>query len=203
VVECHRSGLCVFGEGPVARFANQHLFSHWPNALFNRLDEEYREFARAVRGPGVGIELPILTALVLSRASRRDEIPVTIRDIRDSYASDRTALWELLDQMWFARTAREQMRALQILNQAADSIFDAAFPKKFRALSVGWELGKLSLAGAVGAFKTVVDHNEPRLQVSAVSFANQLANDLHHFLLANHSILQRHLTPSERRAFGM
>ena len=203
MVECHRAGLCVFGEGPIARLANEHLFSQWPNALFDRLDEEYRKFARAVRGPGVGIELPVLTALVLSRANHRNNIPETIRDIRESYTPDRTALWERLEQMWYARSAGEQMRSLQGLEKAAESIFKAAFPQKFRAISVGWELGKLSPAGVVGAVKAVMDHNEPRLQVSAVSFAEHLANDLHHFLQSNHAILQRHLTASERRNFGM
>jgi hypothetical protein len=203
MVEAHRNGYSVYSKSPVASLCDEHIFTRWPSALFDKLDQEYKDVGRRLRGPGLAVDLPPLIALVLSRSSSRYGIPETILEIREEYAKDRAELWNILSAMWTSTRAAEQIKILDKLEMAAASIFRTAFPERFNALSIGWELGKLSPAGITGAIKAIVDHHTPRLQVSAVSFARRLADDLHFHLQNQSSVLRRLLSVAERQHFGV
>jgi hypothetical protein len=151
---------------------------------------------------GTGLELPPLTALLLSRAASRSQIPQTLVDMREEYRRDRDELWALLTEMWTAHDLAKQRKLLAKLTGLGRSIFQTAFGRKFDALSIGFELAKLSPAGIAGAADKFRQQKGSRIHVHAVSFAEKLSMDLTNFTMANHAILARHLTKAERVQFG-
>src|SRR6202012_5621041 len=102
------------------------------------------------RGPGTGLELPPITALVLSRSTSRARIPQTIIEMREDYAAGRSELWSLLTEMWTAQELSHQQKYLKKLIGLGQSIFTKSFGRTFDAISLGLELGKLSPAGITG-----------------------------------------------------
>ena len=153
LVECHRSGYCIYGRGPLVDLCQEHIFSKWPNHLFENLDKEYKEFTELTRGQATAVSLPPLTALILSRAPRRQDIPMIIRGMREEYEESRMELWERIEQMWSAPNAREQARIPQELQGASEHLFKAALPEKVRALTIATELSKLSPSGVAALLK--------------------------------------------------
>lgn len=137
LVECHRAGVHVYGDSPIIRICNEHLFSLWPHKLFESFDEEYRRATRELRGPGIAVELPSVTAILLSRSPSRGAIPEALRDLRAEYDRPRRELWDLLGEMWSAPTLSRQMRILRKLRGAAAGLFASAFRERVDILSVG------------------------------------------------------------------
>jgi hypothetical protein len=203
IVELTRQGYHIYGKAPIFDICGEHLFSIWPDRIFTDLEQEYREFARSLRGPGTGLELPPLTALLLSRSDSRPEIPATLVAIRDEFESFRSELWEILSEMWKAHSLQTQRKILSKLKPLGKSIFQASFEKNFDALSLGMELAKVSPAGIIGAMEKSRQQGAPRLQLRAVSFAQKLSSDFIKYMMTNRSLLKRHLSESERRSFGM
>jgi hypothetical protein len=202
IVELTRQGYSLYGRIPLFEICYEHLFSRWPDAIFEELGQEYQAFQRSLRGPGTGLELPPLTALLLSRAASRSQIPQTLVDMREEYRRDRDELWALLTEMWTAHDLAKQRKLLAKLTGLGRSIFQTAFGRKFDALSIGFELAKLSPAGIAGAADKFRQQKGSRIHVHAVSFAEKLSMDLTNFTMANHAILARHLTKAERVQFG-
>ena len=58
LVACHRQGMHVYSELPIAKICDEHIFSQWPDRLFQYLGEEFLEVTRSFRGPGIAVELP-------------------------------------------------------------------------------------------------------------------------------------------------
>jgi hypothetical protein len=202
LVGCHRAGLIVYGHSPIAQICSEHLFSKWPDYLFKTLDEEYRQATEELRGPGLGVALPLLTTLLLSRAPSRSRIPEALRDIREEYEPDRDRLWTMLGEMWEAPTFKRQIGVLRTLEGAATSLFKTSFPERTDALSVALTAASLIKGDAVSPLRKLHDWNQPRARVGAVSFAQKLASDLRGRLLNQREIMRRHFTDAEFREFG-
>jgi hypothetical protein len=203
LVACHRAGYTVYGFRPVFKFCEEHVFSHWPKELFSSLDSEYRAMVRSLRGPGIAVELPPILAIILSRAKYRAEIPDAIRDLRAEYRTARDKLWKLLNEMWSEPTLKQQVRILQDLKSASQSIFGTAFPERFDALSFGLSLSQLSPGGIASAAKQLRERDRPNARVQAVSFAYKLSQDLRHSVLNSRTVLKRHFTEAELSDFGI
>ena len=203
LVSLARAGVDVYSVHPVAKVATEFVFHEWPRKIFEKLDQEYRKEMRELRGSGIAVDLPPLTAMVLSRAGHRDEIPQTIVNIRDEYSESRTELWNLLGQMWNCTTVKEQIEVLRTLTAAADNLFKAAFPERIDVLSLGLDFARISPAGIAKGLQTLREHDAPKARVAAVSFANKLANDLRKHLVNHRKALKRHLTLREYHDFGL
>jgi hypothetical protein len=201
-VGSHRSGLLLFGCSPIAQICANHLFSVWPAKLLERFGEEFQEAARQLRGPGIGISVPPLVSLVLSRARRRDDVPSVIKEFREEYAEARISLWNLLEKMWEAPTLRAQVQMLRQLESAAESIFKAAFPEKRNILSLGITAVKVATGNIAAGLEKAAQGEETRSRVAAISFAEKIAVDFRKDLLSQRRILERHLTEAELREFG-
>jgi hypothetical protein len=206
LVGTHRAGLVVYADSPLSRICQRHIFSEWPDRLYAQLDDDFRAVSRELRGPSVGIELPPLTALLLSRARNRAGIPYELRDMREEYELARNELWGLMTEMWFAPTVREQIKILSTLKKAASSLFVATFPERFDTLGfalsavAGVVTGSPSAVSSVGS--RLLDHDKPNARVSAISFTNKLSTDLRKNLRSTVGILRKHLTHAELREFG-
>jgi len=199
LVGCHRAGLLVFADSPVARICEEHVFAKWPSRLFELLGEELGRLSRLISGPDIAFALPPLLSLVMSRAPEREAIPNIIVAVRDEYASARKELWALLDEMWNAKSFATQVKILRSLESAASSIVPAAFRGSVNALELAIGVASVSLSDTA---RTLLAHDAPIGRVSAVSFARKLSRDLRKFLENNRTILRRHLSVSERRQFG-
>ncbi len=202
LVGCHRAGLVVYGHSPIAHICSDHLFSKWPDHLFKTLDEEYRQATEELRGPGLGVTLPLFTSLLLSRAPSRSRIPEALRDIREEYKPDRDRLWTMLREMWEAPTFKGQIRVLRTLESAATALFKTSFPERVDALSIALTATDVIKGDVISPLRKLHDWNQPRARVGAVSFASKLASDLRGRLLNQREIMRRHFTDVELREFG-
>jgi hypothetical protein len=201
LVGCHRAGASVFGDSPVARHCATHVFSKWPEELFRTLDENYETVAAQLRGPGIAVIVPPILAILLSRTHSREQIPATIRELRDEYEKGRRELWEIMVEMWSAPLVKGQIKVLRRLEGASRSLFAASFPEAIDVLSLGVSLAPLSLGGVGNAARILLDREKPKSRVAAVGFAEKLAGDIRKMGNAR-SILRRHLTDAELEDFG-
>ncbi len=202
LVGCHRAGLVVYGHSPIAQICSDHLFSKWPDHLSKTLDAEYRQATEELRGPGLGVTLPLLTSLLLSRAPSRSRIPEALRDMREEYEPDRDRLWTMLREMWEAPTFKGQISVLRTLDSAANALFKTSFPERFDALSIALTATDVIKGDVLSPLRKLHDWNQPRARVGAVSFAAKLASDLRGHLLNQREIMRRHFTDVELREFG-
>jgi len=200
LIGCHRAGMLVYGASPVSLVCESHVFSKWPDELFRHFDKEHQELVRELRGPGIGIDLPPLTNLVLGRAERRSDLEQVIAELREEYATSRRDLWKTLQEMWLAEDLRTQCKILRELVAASNSLFAAAFPERFDALSLGIDAASLSVGGVLRQFRT---HDSPNARVAAISFVEKLASDFSKGLLNQRTVLRRHLSEAERREFAI
>lgn len=150
----------------------------------------------------MGVNLPPLTALLLSRASLRSLIPEALRDLREEYKGDRDRLWKMLSEMWKAPTVEGQIRVLRKLEGAATALFKASFPERVDALSVALTATKLIQGDVIGPLEKLRAWNQPKARVGAVSFAAKLSSDLRKHLLNQREIMRRHFTAAELRELG-
>ena len=202
LVGCHRAGAVVYGDSPMAVICAEHIFSRWPEELFQALDDDFKQAALQLRGPGISVLLPPLTSIIMTRASRRTDIPEVIREMREEYEKARNELWILLTQMWFANPLKEQLKFLKQLENASRSIFPSAFPEKLDVLSLGLTLAPLTPSAVASSAKILLDRDKPRSRVGALSFSQKLAKDLRKQFGNSRHLLKRHLTDAELRDFG-
>jgi hypothetical protein len=207
LVRFHRSGAVVFSESPLAKICKEHLFAKYPEGLFAELNPAYKDFIRKIVGPGLGATVPPLSALVLSRLSKRQEVAVAIRELREEYQASRDSLWDSLERMWTADNLNDQMKILRDLEGASASLFPAAFPQRDRFLETALS-ATLDLADArpVSAFKTMgsalLQMDEHTSRVSAFGFTKQLSSDLSK-IQGSDKFLRRILARSEQIEFGL
>ena len=203
LIGLHRHGFVVYSDTPVYRACNQHVFSLWPGHLFEQMDSSYRKLTRELVGPGIGFQLPPLTTVLLTRSRKRYLIPRELVELRQEFGKAREELWSLLIDMWTSPTLAGQVRILKKLDRAAESLFCAAFPERFDALRLG--IGVVgALTGNVSESLTDLrSRDRPNANVSAVSFAKGLAQQIRQFTANSDCLLKRHLTPSELAGFGV
>ncbi len=202
LLQAHRAGVSVYGSSPTFEVCQEHIFSAWPAHVFSSWHVDYDNLIRRVRGPGLGISLPPLVAIVLSRAAKRDDIPLVLRDLRDEYAAARRSLWSRLAELWSAPTLAKQHKVAHELNAAAEAIVDAAFPERIDVLDVALGLAQLTPSGVAQAARSLRARDDANTRVSALTFAKKLSVDIRGIENARVA-LRRHLSDAERRDFGM
>jgi hypothetical protein len=204
LIALHERRCSVYGHGRMISHFDQYLQSEWPEYLFKRFGEQFKEEAELLRAPGDPLPLPPFTLLVLSRASRRETIPETIRDLREEFAEDRAELWGQIRALVGAETRKQQREALRDLIAASGQLFAASGglttdSSRRAGMSLLIEAGTLN---ARGVLKSLADRDEPLATVSRVGFTRRLAKLMKH-VQSEAKVLRRHLDPEERRIFGM
>ena len=175
--------------------------------LFADLDTVWHDQLRQVTGPGIGVTVPPVLACVLSRGTRRYDLSVAIRDLREEYAGSRRSLWEHLEAMWFASSMKEQLSLRAGLEKASKGLFPAAFSERFPFLQTAWSttvlVADMKLGSAADQLgRAVLQHDEPQAHVSAIGFTKQLAGDLR-AVDGMHDLLRRILSPAEPARFSI
>ena len=208
LVRLSRGGAVVFSETLIGKACYEHIFSRYPQQIFEELDASWSSYLRKVVGPGIGVTIPPVLACVLTRANgKRHQISSCIRDLREEYASSRRALWDHLAQMWMAPTLKKQLKLLDELERASSGLFRASFPERFPFLETAWditadvaELKPLSAATKLGS--AALKHSKFHNQVSAISFTRQLATDLRK-VAGLSRLLRPYLDKSEAARLGI
>lgn len=202
-IKCHRSGLIIFSDSVIGRICEKHVFSEWPMKIFEKLDQDYKETMRSLRAPGITVELPPLMSIVLSIAESRNDIPTTIRDLRDEYMQARNNLWSIIELAWSAPNLNEQYKYLTTLKEASISIFPAAFPERYNILSIGLDFAQLNPSGLASGFQKILGQDYHNSKVTAVGFAKKLSTQLRSSIINIRTILNRHFENSELKSFGL
>ena len=189
---------------PVIEYCKEHIFWKWPDKIFEQFDQEYINLVSELRGPGnSAFANPPVTLMVLDRARSRDDIPRAIVEIRDEYAIDRKNLWEHLVAMWSAHSLREKKKLKDDLERASRHLFQASFPSIEGAFEFAVDTAENIVFGGMSGLKNVGKHLEPRISVGGVSLVGRLAKDFSKHLVDDRDVLSRHLTTTERKAFGI
>ena len=125
--------------------------STYPWKLFESLDEAWQLFAQEADAGKVGVILPPVLSIVLSRCSKRDAIPAILKDLRDEWAEPRKKVWTLLAQLKTAPNVqkmrdikRELVAASQLMSPAQDEI-------DLRPVRVLWDFAGGGVTGGATA----------------------------------------------------
>lgn len=156
--------VSIIKEGGSALLAGQfgsaaiEASTRYPEKLFEKLDQDWQQFAREADVGELGIMVPPVLSIILSRCARREAIPSIIKDLRDEWADARIKVWALLGQLKTADTIaeiryiREELAAASRLMSPIQNEFDT---KPVRVL---WDL----IAGGVaGAFIALISGSDP------------------------------------------
>lgn len=119
-----------------------------PEALFSPLDQSWESYARQIEHDGLGFLVPPLLAIVLTRCSRREAIPVVIRDLRLEWAEARRKVWALLEALRICRTLKEAIEIRSELTSASELMSQRETELDTRPVRILWEIVASSAAGA-------------------------------------------------------
>lgn len=123
-----------------------------PEALFADLDGRWQEYAFAVQRDGLGILVPPVLGIVLSRCARRSAIEVTVRDLREEWAGARRKVWARFDDLRKARTLGQAIEIRHEIEEASRLFAPGPTEHDSRPVRILWEIATAAVAGAgIGA----------------------------------------------------
>jgi hypothetical protein len=199
----HRAGHVVFSCSPLAEVCQTHLFSRWPQFLFEGFEQKFSDLQRMLRSPGICVDLPPLLSLVLSRARSRHTVNEAMRELRDEFEAPRRQLWDLLHEMWVAPKWSKQMSILRRLESAAFGLAESMSPRKLDVLSIGLDLAQLSPGGVASAGRTLLRFDEVNARVGAISFSRELSSMVRRELKSQSALYRAFFADDELQSFGV
>lgn len=151
------------------------IVEQYPNGLFNKLDQDWQNFATEAQRDGLGLRVPPFLGLVLSRCAKREAIPLVISDLREEFGSARRKMWRTLDQLREARTVAEARELKRELESAKQLFVPEKTELETRPLRVLWEM----LAGsASGALVAAITGGNPSVGAAAGAAIQAAAKSL-------------------------
>ena len=135
----------------------------YPESLFSKLDEDWQSFAKQIQAERLGLQVPPVLGIVLTRCSRRDAIPTVIKDLRDEWSDARRKVWLLIDALSSCRTVGEAREISRELSDASLLFSPNKNEIDSRPVRMLWEL--IASIGA-GAFTAKISGADPVLGVA-------------------------------------
>lgn len=119
-----RGGASIVCGGAVGS-ALRKTTSRYPEQLFATLDADLQEFAREAQASHVGVVVPPILSVVVSRSQSREEILKRLTELRDEWSEPRGHIWRLVDDL---RTCSElrHMRQIQKELEYVSAVFSPA-----------------------------------------------------------------------------
>jgi hypothetical protein len=153
LVQVLEAGGSVACKGQLATEAIE-LATHFPAQFFEHLDADWQAFGERANLGQLGVFVPPILAIILTRSASREAIPIVLHDLRDEWTTARQRIWELVAQLKTARTIAEVSeieRELRVASEKASPFRDSS-SSPFR---VFWELlaawvGGAALTGMAG-----------------------------------------------------
>ncbi len=121
----------------------------YPESLFQHLDEDWQRYARQAGQDGLGLRVPPLLGVVLTRCARREAIPTVIRDLRVEWSDARGKVWSLLDALRVSRTLGEAEAIRRELSEASRLFTPQRTDLDSRPVRIFWEVLAAGVAGAI------------------------------------------------------
>jgi hypothetical protein len=137
--------------------------SSFPDRLFRDLDRDWKEFGERIQNAELGPAIPPVMAIVLSRSASRDKIPTIVRDLRDEWATARSKVWSLMDQLKTARTVSQARDNLRELAEASKYFSKFRQESSTHPLQILWEL---FVGGVGGAFIGSLAGHSPEISAA-------------------------------------
>jgi hypothetical protein len=212
-----RAGASIVCGGAVG-LALRDRASHYPEQLFAPLDEDLQEFAREAHQAHLGVAVPAVLSIVLSRCETRDDILRRLIEIRNEWMEPRERVWTLINALRASSDTRE-MRGIQKELEYVSTVLSPARPAiPIEPSRVLWDLVS-NAAGLIGAFasgsrvaeavavaqtlvagaKELQPAGKYIFRLGAIDFARRVRSEI---LVANKvpQLLDRFLSDQERRA---
>ena len=197
----------------------------FPNNLFRRLDQDWKDYAQAVDSGYLGPVIPPVLSIALTRCQSREHIPTILSDLRSEWAIARKKVWDLIRHMQNAATLREANEVRRQLDEASEYFSPKQTGNGMSPTRVLWKLVEDVPAGAISA---VVSGGDPTVgavvggakgvlataAATGAHFANtlfgrgafDLARRMHQETMKVETmpkLLSRLLTQAEKEAFGL
>jgi hypothetical protein len=140
-----RSGSSIVCGGPVGA-ALRDRASRYPEQLFAQCDADLQAFAREAQNAQIGVTVPPVLSIVLSRCGSRDEIVRRLLDLREEWKEARDRMWARIEDLQRASPAdvREITRELE---QASELLSPSRPRIPILPSRVLWDL--VALSGAL------------------------------------------------------
>ncbi len=123
----------------------------YPAALFNELDKDWQAFTKQIQTDRLGLQVPPVLGIVLTRCAKREAIPTVIKDLRDEWADARRKVWQLIDALPSCRTVGDARTISRELSDASLLFSPSKTEIDSRPVRMLWELIASIGAGAVTA----------------------------------------------------
>lgn len=123
----------------------------YPEKLFENLDRDWQQFAREAAAGSLGLMVPPVLSIILTRAARREAIPVIINDLRAEWADARAKVWALIDRLRSAETVEEALDIRRELEEASRMLSPTPHDIDTGPARVLWDLISGSVSGAATA----------------------------------------------------
>ena len=219
IVECGGSVLLCsdFGRQAVT------TVEKYPDLLFKQLDEDWQRYAQSAQKDGLGLLVPPMLGIVLTRCARREIIPTVIQELRDEWAGARRKVWKLLDALRVCPTLGKATEIRRELSEASRLFSPQETEIDSRPVRICWEIMAAAAAGAgiaelsggnpiigtVTGTATQLARSVPALAHEfgpalfgrgAFNLANQIRHEVQHI---EFDALSRLLTVAEKRKLGL
>jgi hypothetical protein len=187
----------------------------YPNNLFSQLDESWQLFAKKLARGGFNLRVPPVLGVVMTRAARRDAIPAVLLDLRNEWAIARDKLWQRIDALKHARTIEEGEGLLRELEAASALFSRQQTGYDTQPMRVFWDIaaatgaavgtgGSTAVAAAGAGAKSLpgllLDLGPALFGRGAFDLAKRVRREVGK---VDPSVLQRLLSESEQKSFGM
>jgi len=219
LTETLRAGSSIVCSGRLG-LAMRERASRYPEQLFAALDEDLQDFAREAHKGHLGIKVPAVLSIVLSRCDKRDDILHRLIELREEWRERREVIWALLGTLRDSSDESEMRKIQKELEYVSNVLSPARPPVPIEPSRVLWDLVS-NAAGLVGAFVSgsgvaeavavtraavaTAKEMQPAakyiFRVGAIDFARHVRTEI---LTANKvpDVLDRFMTDKERRALS-
>lgn len=113
------------------------------------MDDEWREYALQAESGQLGLVVPPVLSIVLSRSAKREAIPSVLADLRNEWADARKKVWKLVSDLRNAPTLREANDQKRELAEASRLFSPKSEQFSASPLRFFWEISLAAVAGAV------------------------------------------------------
>lgn len=136
-----------------SRFSNALEFraNQYPEKLFEMLDRDWQEYASSLRVGNVGFEIPPILNIVLTNCKRREDIPDSLKQLREEWAKARKKVWKLLGSLRNAESIKEAVSIQHELDEASSFFSPFSQQIQLSPIRILWDLFSEGGAGAFGA----------------------------------------------------
>ena len=123
----------------------------YPEKLFQELDKDWQEYAMETEAGRVGVKIPPILNIILTRCKKREDIPNSLKLLRGEWNDARKNLWGLLKELRNAQTLKEAHLIQHELAEASKYFSPLSQQINFSPVRIIWDLFAESGGGAINS----------------------------------------------------